>query len=761
MPYIYRRRFCWFVCCSLGFLLFSAGVFADQQYPQGHGSSEKFFQRIAFFPAYLNTAVDRPSGSEIVDVAQDGNTLIYTDGVGGRVGFVDITDPARPGALGTIDVDGEPTSVAVAGKHALVVVDKSAGFLDPAGQLWVVDIENRRVPIVIDLGGQPDAVAVSPDRRYAAIVIENQRDENFQGGAMPQGPSGFLVIVDLSGNPEQWRLRRVDLTGIAFPYPGDAEPEYVAINERNIAVVTLQENNYLVLIDLPSGRIVDHFSAGAVDLFDIDIREEQPAQISLAGSQPGRVREPDGVAWLNNRLFVTANEGDLEGGSRDFSVFDDRGRDVFSAGNALEHQAVRLGHYPDGRSENKGIEPENVAVGRYGNDSFLFVTSERANVVFVYRVKQGGRTFELHQTLPAGVGPEGVKAIPERGLLIAASEVDRREAGIRGGLTVYRLEEKAAAYPTVLSANREDGTPIPWGALSGLSTDPYEAHTAYAVHDGFFGRSRIYKLDTGRKPAIINAEIVLTDSRGKLAAADPRLVNADHTVNLDPEGISNSAEGGFWIASEGDGSADGRNLLLHAGPTGDIDEVVGLPDATNARQTAFGFQGVTSVGAGNEETLFVVFQREWKNDPANHVRIGRYRRSTGDWSFYYYPLDPAESPQGGWVGLSEIMALGEHQFAVIERDDQAGADARIKRLYRFGVEGLEAQPEDGAGFPVLDKTLVADLLPALKAAGGRVLEKIEGMTVTENGDVLIVNDNDGVDGSNGETQLLTLPHLIH
>ena len=39
-------------------------------------------------------------------------------------------------------------------------------------------------------------------------------------------------------------------------------------------------------------------------------------------------------------------------------------------------------------------------------------------------------------------------------------------------------------------------------------------------------------------------------------------------------------------------------------------------------------------------------------------------------------------------------------------------------------------------------------------------QKIEGMSIQANGDVLIVNDNDGVDDSNGETQLINLGDLF-
>lgn len=55
-------------------------------------------------------------------------------------------------------------------------------------------------------------------------------------------------------------------------FADDPEPEYVDINSNNVAVVTLQENNHIVLLDLASGSIVNHFSAATVglDLIDID-----------------------------------------------------------------------------------------------------------------------------------------------------------------------------------------------------------------------------------------------------------------------------------------------------------------------------------------------------------------------------------------------------------------------------------------------------------------------------------------------------------
>jgi hypothetical protein len=69
---------------------------------------------------------------------------------------------------------------------------------------------------------------------------------------------------------------------------------------------------------------------------------------------------------------------------------------------------------------------------------------------------------------------------------------------------------------------------------------------------------------------------------------------------------------------------------------------------------------------------------------------------------------------------------------VIERDNQVGTNARIKRIYSFSIAGLEPQPQGGA-FPLVEKTLVRDLMPDLERPEGLVLEKVGGSRLTDPG----------------------------
>jgi hypothetical protein len=286
----------------------------------------KHFNRIASFPVCSqlepNCNIDDETAAEIVASGPFGRKLIYTDSPRNAVGFVGIRNPKKPVALGNTSLSGEPTSVAMKGLFALVGVNTSEDFVNVSGHLAVINHFTQKVYHTIDLGGQPDSVAVSPSQKYAAVVIENERDEDLGAGEPPQLPAGKLVVVNVSkSDPKKWTTQSVDLTGLAALFPNDPEPEYVDINDDDVAVVTLQENNHIVLVDLKRAKIINHFSAGEVNLEQVDITEEKPAIISQIETLDNVPREPDGVAWINKTYFVTADEGDLNGGSRGFTIY--------------------------------------------------------------------------------------------------------------------------------------------------------------------------------------------------------------------------------------------------------------------------------------------------------------------------------------------------------------------------------------------------------------------------------------------------------
>jgi hypothetical protein len=151
----------------------------------------------------------------------------------------------------------------------------------------------------------------------------------------------------------------------------------------------------------------------------------------------------------------------------------------------------------------------------------------------------------------------------------------------------------------------------------------------------------------------------------------------------------------------------------------------------------------------------LALQREWKDDAKGLVKIAVYKPATKNWGFLHYPIEPAST---GWVGLSDITPTGADTFIVLERDNQIGDAAKVKRLYAISVAGI-TPAEAGQPIPVVKKTLLHDLIDDPRSPKGTVIEKVEGFAINGRGEALAVTDNDGVDGSSGETQFLRLGKL--
>ncbi|GAB3598704.1 choice-of-anchor I domain-containing protein [Microbacterium tumbae] len=400
--------------------------------PESASPAASAFARTATYPVYQDVpdGVD-PSAATVAEISAitaDG-TVVYTDALGRRVGFVDVSDPANPVGTGTVSLadlghaDDQPTSVASYGDYILVVIDETGGdFVNPRGRLDVLRASDRVVVRSIDLGGQPDSIAISHDGAYAAIAIENQRDEGAapeggEEGDLPQLPGGFVQVLELGDDPAAWTTTPVsflDDEGVPLPIveaagldtPEDPEPEYVTINEAGELAVTLQENNGVAVIDLTTKEITSVFSAGTVSVSGIDTAED--GRIDLTGSIEDTPREPDAIAWVGDGLVATANEGDWKGGTRGWTVFDARsGEPVWDAGSSFESIAVRHGLHNEARADSKGAEPEGLAFAVFDGIPYAFVASERSNFVAVYDMTDP-TSPEFVQILFTTNGPEGI-----------------------------------------------------------------------------------------------------------------------------------------------------------------------------------------------------------------------------------------------------------------------------------------------------------------------------------------------------------------
>lgn len=697
--------------------------------------AEQVFNRIASFPVAANTPAEidskTPTSAEIIAATEDGNTLVYTSSPLKAIGIIDITDARAPKPLGSVMLDGEPTSVAVVGGKALTAVRTSDSKTAPTGRLETVDLASRKVVASCDIGGQPDSVAISPDKSLVAIAIENERDEDLNDGALPQLPAGDLVILPLKdGVVDCAAIKHVDVTGLAEIAPEDPEPEFVAFNSRNEIALTLQENNHVVIVDGNTAKVKSHFSAGKVDLDGIDTKTD--GKLDFSEKKEGIPREPDSVKWLGDDRIVVANEGDYEGGSRGFTIFDTTGKVLYESGNALELAVARLGHYPEKRSKAKGVEPEGLESFVIDGQQYFAVLTERASMAAIYR--DTGAEPVLVQLLPSGVSPEGAVAIPARKLFATANEVDLVEDGAaRSHVMLYEMADGTPAYPQLVSEDK-DGKVIGWGALSGLAPVPDKPGFLYAISDSVYSNQpAIFTIDATRKPAVITDKLVIKR-------------DGANAQKLDLEGITNDGEGGFWLASEGNSDKLVPHAIYNVDAKGKIKEEIPLPAELLAGETRFGFEGIAVQGTGDDTVLWMVVQREWKDDPKGTVKLVSYKPSSKEWGAVRYPLDPKGE---GWVGLSEL-AFNDGFAYIVERDNQIGDAAKVKKIYRVAMSDLKPA-KLGGELPLVKKEEVFDFIPTLKSLNGYVVDKVEGFTFDASGKAYAVTDNDGVDDSSGET----------
>jgi DNA-binding beta-propeller fold protein YncE len=368
---------------------------------------------------------------------------------------------------------GSINSVSIYNGMAAMAFENSADRTLP-GQVVLFDTNSRALTggiNQISVGALPDMLAFTPDG--GKLLVANEATPTTYGGF---DPAGSVSIIDMSTRTATTAsLAGVPVVGGALRSPGmDYEPEYIAIDAvNNKAYVTLQEHNALGILDLntnsfssvvnlgvkdfsQAGNFIDpSHKDGKVELRSANVKGfYQPDSIASyqAGGQTylvmaneGDTREDDGdkarvkdtfasgtyPADLNqlNISTVDSTASDLYTfGGRSFTIRDGAGNIVFDSGNQLDAQAIALGIYDDGRSDDKGVEPEGVELMEIGGRMYAFIGLERTikAAVAVYDITDPAAASFVDMIVTDGdVSPEGLKGFSIGGqhYLAIANEV--------------------------------------------------------------------------------------------------------------------------------------------------------------------------------------------------------------------------------------------------------------------------------------------------------------------------------------------------
>lgn len=272
-------------------------------------------------------------------------------------------------------------------------------------------------------------------------------------------------------------------------------------------------------------------------------------------------------------------------------------------------------------------------------------------------------------------------------------------------------------------------------------------------------------------PTLI-ATPLLTDAAGRnFVGAGSAFTGSDPTRNLrlDPEAVVVARDGTLYIADELGPNiyhfdAQGRQLGVVAVPA---KFQVPSPRATAAAEVAAnttgrvtnrGLEGLTITPDGSK--LVAALQNPLIQDGGTkgvNTRILTVDVATGETHEYVYQLSDKANV------VSEILAINDREFLVVERDKNAGDSAAFKKTFRIDLAGAtdvsdlgttaaNGLPASGlpAGVTPVSKGLFLDLLdPTFGLAGSSFPEKIEGMTwgadLADGRHLLLfTSDNDGL-----------------
>lgn len=405
-----------------------------------------------------------PEGTEILSYQSSARMLAVSNSKVGKVDLVSLSRPNLPMNLRTLELDlpdGYGINSVAFHPNQDVLAVAIAGPLGETGEIRLVDLHGKTLARHA-AGYGPDDVHFSPSGDQ--LVAANEAEGYWIEGEEWRSNPGSVTLVDLTAGllegvtkqvqfktlPDGHGLtalgagrfleREVDGEEVEIPLdssdPVHLEPEYAVFAPDGATVyASLQENNGVAVIDVASATVRGIIALGttehAADLEDDDRVSFTDALLAF--------REPDQVAVTpDGRYLVTADEGDTDpkasksrngpaGGGRTLSVVDlETGKVIGDTGNQLDKAAHAAGIYPDGRSDNKGSEPEGVVAFEAEGKAWAVVALERADALVLVdledpSVPQVRALLPLRREGDGKLAPEGVVTFEQGGVRYVAT----------------------------------------------------------------------------------------------------------------------------------------------------------------------------------------------------------------------------------------------------------------------------------------------------------------------------------------------------
>lgn len=374
-----------------------------------------------------------PDGTRIL-VANEGEPLDGTDPLGG-VSIIDVSGGAANATAVTLDFsafDGQEDSL------------REAGVLIQPGNSASQDLE-------------PEYITVLPDGVTAWVSLQE---------------ANAYAVIDLTTNTVT-DIRSFGLVDRSLPGNEiDASNRDNAINLQNYDnLFGMRQPDAITSIEIGGETYIFTANEG-------DARDATEARIANLTLDPTAFPNAD-ILQLNEnlgRLNVRTDLGDTDGdgdydqlfhyGSRSFTIYNTAGEIVFDSGSQFSQLIAEIrpelfnqdeGEF-DNRSDDKGVEPEAIAVGVVEGKPYVFIGLERDNGIMVFDITDPANpTFDRYIDSEANgnISPETIAFIPADQSATGFAQIAVAYEG-DGNTVIYNLDNLSVDNSATGRSNGDD-----------------------------------------------------------------------------------------------------------------------------------------------------------------------------------------------------------------------------------------------------------------------------------------------------------------
>lgn len=425
-------------------------------------------QANGFVAFYQLNGADTPQFISAVEVGALPDNVVFThDGK-----MVVVANEGEPNSSYTLDPEGSIALIAITeGKPVATATiigfsDFNQGGTRHSEITADIKINGPMASVAQDL--EPEYIAVSQDNRRAFVSLQENNAiavidivNAKVAKILPLGLKDYgLEVNKIDASDKDDRVNLQSYTGVYGMYQPDT-----------LATYRWNNTDFIVTANEGDSRDYSAFS-----------EEARAGDLILDGNHPQFAAAKDKTQLARLKVTTSMGDDDKDGdydrivsfGARSFSIWTADGQQVFDSGSDFERiTAALLGNKfnnnneenkGDSRSDDKGPEPEALALGQIGQRLYAFIGLERTSGFMIYDVTN---PFDVHfidyvvnrdfdadftintetgvvkgdATLAGDLGPEGMKFVSadkspnSKPLLIIGNEVS-------GSTSVYQLNVK-------------------------------------------------------------------------------------------------------------------------------------------------------------------------------------------------------------------------------------------------------------------------------------------------------------------------------